>query len=81
MRVWAPGKNSWGPGIALTRAFGDKAARRYGIISEPEVRTFEHASNEHILVLGSKLIFEAMKPESIFNTIKVESNENRQKIC
>lgn len=57
MRVWAPGKNSWGPGIALTRAFGDKAARRYGIISEPEMRTFEHALNEHILVLGSKLIF------------------------
>jgi hypothetical protein len=35
LRIWAPGKNSWGPGIPLTRSFGDKAARRYGLISEP----------------------------------------------
>ena len=32
-RIWAPGKNSWGPGLALSRAFGDKAARKYGLIS------------------------------------------------
>ena len=34
-RIYAPGKNSWGPGLALSRAFGDKAARKYGLISEP----------------------------------------------
>jgi len=37
-RIWAPGKNSWGPGLALSRAFGDKAARKYGLISEPEIK-------------------------------------------
>lgn len=35
MRIWAPGKNSWGPGLALSRAFGDKAARKYGVIPVP----------------------------------------------
>lgn len=32
-RIWAPGRNSWGPGLALSRAFGDKAARKYGVLS------------------------------------------------
>lgn len=32
-RIWAPGKTSWGPGLALSRAFGDKASRKYGVIS------------------------------------------------
>jgi hypothetical protein len=40
MRIWAPGKNSWGPGLALSRAFGDKAARKYGVISDPDIKTF-----------------------------------------
>lgn len=35
MRVWAPGKNSWGPGLALSRAFGDRASRyTYKLVSQ-----------------------------------------------
>jgi hypothetical protein len=44
MRIWAPGKNSWGPGLALSRAFGDKASRKYGIISIPDIKTFKITS-------------------------------------
>ena len=33
LRIWAPGKNSYGPGLALSRAFGDKAAKKLGVIS------------------------------------------------
>lgn len=35
MRIWGPEKNSSGPGLAISRAFGDTGCRKYGLISTP----------------------------------------------
>lgn len=32
LRLWGQGGESWGPGLAVSRAFGDKMGQRYGLI-------------------------------------------------
>ena len=38
-RVWLKEKNI--PGLAMTRSFGDYVASTVGVISEPEILSFE----------------------------------------
>jgi serine/threonine protein phosphatase PrpC len=37
LRIWGQGTDEWGPGLAISRSFGDKMAQRYGLIYEPSV--------------------------------------------
>ena len=60
-RIWAPGKNSWGPGLALSRAFGDTSARKYGIMAEAEVKTHQITYEDNFIVIGSDGLFDYMK--------------------
>ena len=34
-RLWGSGNDSWGPGLAVSRSFGDRMAQQYGLICEP----------------------------------------------
>jgi serine/threonine protein phosphatase PrpC len=70
MRIWAPGKNSWGPGLALSRAFGDKAARRYGLISTPEVSQIKLTSDEEFIVIGSDGLFDFFEDQDICRFVR-----------
>lgn len=60
-RIWAPGKNSWGPGLALSRALGDKAAKKYGLSSEPEIKNIQLSYDADFIVLGSDGLFDFLK--------------------
>lgn len=64
-RIWAPGRCSWGPGLALSRAFGDKAARKFGVISEPEIRTFNLNYEDDFIIMGSDGLFDFMKDSEL----------------
>ena len=63
--MWAPGKSSWGPGLALSRAFGDKAARKYGLISEPDIKNVRLTYEADFIVVGSDGLFDVMKDTDI----------------
>lgn len=64
-RIWAPGRCSWGPGLALSRAFGDKAARKFGVISEPEIRALSLTYEDDFIILGSDGLFDCLKPSEL----------------
>jgi hypothetical protein len=32
LRIWGKGRENWGPGLAISRSFGDKMAQKYGLI-------------------------------------------------
>ncbi len=56
--------------MAISRSFGHKAARRYGLISEPQINSYQIEYLQNIIVIGSKGLFEAFKNEGIFEMIK-----------
>ena len=60
MRIWTPGRNSWGPGLAVSRAFGDKAAKKLGLICEPEIIELDIPSCSEFMVLGSDGLFDQL---------------------
>ena len=60
-RIWAPGRSSWGPGLALSRAFGDLASRKYGVTSDPETKIFHLSSEDDFIILGSDGLFDHVK--------------------
>lgn len=64
-RIWAPGKNSWGPGLALSRAFGDRAAKKYGVTSQPDIKTFQMTYEDQYIILGSDGLYDFMKDQDI----------------
>ena len=82
-RIWAPGKNSWGPGLALSRAFGDKAARKYGLISEPEIKNIRLTYEIDFLLMGSDGLFDYMKDNEVsyFVRKKLKEEHKRESIC
>jgi protein phosphatase 2C len=77
-RIWAPGRSSWGPGLALSRAFGDKAARKFGVISEPEIRSVSLTYEDDFLVLGSDGLFDVMKDSEVSFFVRRALKEGRE---
>ncbi len=64
-RIWAPGRSSWGPGLALSRAFGDFASRKYGVISESETKIFHLNPDDDFVILGSDGLFDHVKDNEL----------------
>lgn len=46
--------------MALSRAFGDKAAKKLGLISEPEISEHEITENTEFIVMGSDGLFDQL---------------------
>ena len=69
MRVWAPGKNSWGPGLTVSRTFGDRVARKYGIISEPHISCTKLKFEEEFLLLGTDGLFSHVTDQDLVSII------------
>lgn len=83
-RIWAPGKNSWGPGLALSRAFGDKAAQKYGIISDPDITICHLTYSDYYIVVGSDGLYDFLNDQDINYFIKKklkEDNFNKEQIA
>lgn len=54
--------DNWGPGLAVSRSFGDKMAQKYGLIYEPEVKEMEKSRSLKYVVLGSDGLFDQVTP-------------------
>ena len=70
IRVWAPGKKPWGPGLALSRAFGDRSSRNYGIISKPEIKIVNVNEEQKFFVMGSDGLFDKIEDEQAADLIE-----------
>ena len=83
-RIWAPGKNSWGPGLALSRAFGDTSAQKFGVVPEAEVKTHQITYEDDFIVVGSDGLFDYMKDSEIAFFVRSklrEEEQNRDRIA
>ena len=49
-RVW---EDEEGPGIAMSRSLGDFAAKRVGLISEPEVQNLQLTQQDQFIIIAS----------------------------
>jgi len=56
-RVW---EDEEGPGIAITRTLGDFAAKRVGLISEPEIQYLELTEQDQFIIVASDGVWEVM---------------------
>jgi serine/threonine protein phosphatase PrpC len=53
LRVFEKDVESTKPGLSMTRSIGDDAAKKLGIIYEPEIFTYELGNEHRIIVIGT----------------------------
>lgn len=60
-RVWLP--RLWAPGLAMSRALGDTAARRVGVSPDPETLALELAPRDRALVLATDGVWDVLSAD------------------
>jgi serine/threonine protein phosphatase PrpC len=68
LRVWL--RNESKPGLAMTRSIGDTLAKTVGVISTPEITSFELTHKCSVLVIGSDGLFEFLSHDEIADVIQ-----------
>ena len=67
-RVWM--KNGDGPGLAMSRSFGDEIAHRVGVIINPEIYDYHFVEEDKFIILASDGIWEFISSEEVVQIIK-----------
>ncbi|EEE63406.1 hypothetical protein OsJ_18218 [Oryza sativa Japonica Group] len=60
-RVWRPDRE--GPGLAMSRAFGDYCVKDYGVISAPEVTHRRITAQDHFVILATDGVWDVVSNE------------------
>ena len=63
-------KNEEGPGLAMSRSFGDSDGQNLGIIAEPEVKEYSTTKNDKALIIASDGLWEYVSNEEVMNVVK-----------
>ena len=66
-RVWQ--KNLEIPGLAMSRSLGDSAAKKVGVISEPEVKEKILTSEDKFVIIGSDGIWQYLSNEEAVDIV------------
>ncbi|KAL4481939.1 hypothetical protein ABPG74_008028 [Tetrahymena malaccensis] len=66
-RVWLKSENM--PGLAMARSFGDQIAQSVGVISEPEVSSYEITDEDKFLVIASDGVWEFLSNEKVVTLV------------
>ena len=66
-RVWLKHQNI--PGLAMSRALGDKVAGSVGVVAQPEILEFEVTRQDKFIVVGSDGIFEFLSNEDVVKIV------------
>lgn len=61
--------NATVPGLAMTRSFGDLAAKSVGVIDAPEIKIYSLDTHWRILLIGSDGLFEFVTNEELMQLI------------
>lgn len=75
LRVWL--KNEDRPGLAMSRSIGDQMAKTVGVISTPEIFTYELKHKYSVVVIGSDGLFEFLKNSEIADVIQQHDHGNK----
>ena len=81
-RVWVKGildKSSSGPGLAMSRSFGDQIAHSVGVVVSPEILEHPFSEEDKIILLASDGIWEFIKNEEILNIVQKYYEKNNAK--
>ena len=73
-RVWGPGMD--GPGLAMSRSFGDEIGHGIGVVVDPEIMEHFFEKEDKFIVLGSDGIWEFISNEEVVNIVKDYYLEN-----
>lgn len=80
-RIWD--KSGEGPGLMMSRSFGDQSGHRVGMTAVPEVKHLTKLANQKYLILGSDGLWEKTTETFMVNTCKRHSKDKDavEKIC
>ena len=67
-RVWGPDLE--GPGLAMSRSFGDEIGHEIGIVADPEISEHFFEKEDKFIVLGSDGIWEFISNEEVVEIVK-----------
>ena len=70
MRVWSAHPQVQGPGLAVSRAFGDAIAHTCGVISVPEVRVRSIQPEDRWFMIGSDGVWDVMSLADVGEVIE-----------
>ena len=68
LRVWVKGSD--GPGLAMTRSFGDEIGASVGVVSVPEVGEYKMKEEDKAIIIASDGLWEYMSNEEVTNIVK-----------
>mmetsp|Transcript_25348 Transcript_25348/g.68612 ORF Transcript_25348/g.68612 Transcript_25348/m.68612 type:complete len:401 (-) Transcript_25348:354-1556(-) len=66
-RVWVA--KEWSPGLAVSRSFGDTCATSIGVISEPEIASYDIDVTWEVLILGSDGVWDLTANEDAVRVV------------
>ena len=75
MRVWV--KESDGPGLAMTRSFGDEVGASVGVISTPEVGEYKIKEEDKAIIIASDGLWEYMTNKEVTDIFKKLYNKEK----
>ena len=67
-RVWL--KNGDGPGLAMSRSFGDEVAHTVGVIVNPEIFDYHFVEEDKFIIIASDGIWEFISSEEVVEITK-----------
>ena len=76
LRVWA--KNEMGPGLAMTRSFGDILGASIGIICLPEISEYRIEQEDRVIIIASDGLWEYISNKEVTNIVKNLVNKNEK---
>ena len=68
LRVWVKGSD--GPGLAMTRSFGDEVGASVGVVSVPEVTEYKIKEEDKAIIIASDGLWEYITNEEVSNIVK-----------
>ena len=74
LRVWQKGSD--GPGLAMTRSFGDEIGASVGVVSEPEVTIYKVVEEDKCIIIASDGLWEYMGNKEVTDFVKSVIDKN-----
>ena len=78
LRVWVKGSD--GPGLAMTRSFGDEVGASVGVVSVPEVGEYKIKEEDKAIIIASDGLWEYMSNEEVCDVVKTVIAKNNPDI-
>ena len=68
LRVWVKGSD--GPGLAMTRSFGDEIGATVGVFSVPEITEYKIKEEDRVIIIASDGLWEYMDNKEVTEIVK-----------